>query len=167
MTPYNDKERRQVSKFADGLRLTAFNHASTACSRFNICSLALFPRSTPAQAQGQRSRQYPEHSLWAAQDFYLTACATAMSTCLQCRCVKVNRGAACTHQCFWVEPVSWLSMNVTARDGHHPISPGGLPAQWGTHRVALRYDYWYEGVRRFLFTFTRHCQWHLHGKSYL
>eukprot|EP00884_Botryococcus_braunii_P008559 jgi/Botrbrau1/17704/Bobra.0166s0128.1 len=26
-----------------------------------------------------------------------------------------------------IEPVSWLSMKVTARCGHQPISPGGLP----------------------------------------
>ena len=26
-------------------------------------------------------------------------------------------------QCAWVDPVSWLSMKVTARDGHHPIMP--------------------------------------------
>ena len=27
-------------------------------------------------------------------------------------------------QCAWVDPVSWLSRNVTAREGHHPIMPG-------------------------------------------
>ncbi|CAM0951681.1 unnamed protein product [Alopecurus aequalis] len=28
---------------------------------------------------------------------------------------------------FWVEPVSWLSTNVTALSGIHPIIPGALP----------------------------------------
>lgn len=27
----------------------------------------------------------------------------------------------------WVEPVSWFSIKVTARDGHHPRTPGGFP----------------------------------------
>lgn len=27
----------------------------------------------------------------------------------------------------WVDPVSWLSRKVTAREGHHPITPGGFP----------------------------------------
>ena len=26
-----------------------------------------------------------------------------------------------------VEPVSWLSRNVTDLEGHHPITPGGFP----------------------------------------
>jgi hypothetical protein len=30
-------------------------------------------------------------------------------------------------QCACVEPVSWLSMKVTARDGHNPITPGARP----------------------------------------
>jgi hypothetical protein len=29
------------------------------------------------------------------------------------------------HTC--VEPVSWFSRKVTAREGHHPMTPGGLP----------------------------------------
>ncbi|GJM86948.1 hypothetical protein PR202_ga02853 [Eleusine coracana subsp. coracana] len=31
------------------------------------------------------------------------------------------------HMCC-VEPVSWLSMKVTALAGHHPIMPGALPS---------------------------------------
>lgn len=27
-----------------------------------------------------------------------------------------------------VEPVSWFSKKVTAREGHHPMTPGGFPA---------------------------------------
>lgn len=33
----------------------------------------------------------------------------------------------------WVEPVSWFSMKVTARDGHHPTTPGGFPF-WSDNR---------------------------------
>ena len=39
--------------------------------------------------------------------------------------------AAAPHQCCCEDPVSWLSVNVTAISGHHPIRPGALP--WLSH----------------------------------
>jgi hypothetical protein len=37
--------------------------------------------------------------------------------------------------CTWVDPVSWFSKKVTAREGHHPITPVGFP--WGS--ISLQY----------------------------
>ena len=37
-----------------------------------------------------------------------------------------------------VDPVSWLSMKVTARPGHHPIRPGGLPLLSRSRQYCLR-----------------------------
>lgn len=39
-------------------------------------------------------------------------------------------------QCLCVEPVSWLSRNVTAREGQMPLRPGGRP--WGSDSLRGR-----------------------------
>lgn len=41
-------------------------------------------------------------------------------------CMGFLCNCACLRQTC-VDPVSWFSKNVTAREGHHPITPVGFP----------------------------------------
>jgi hypothetical protein len=53
-----------------------------------------------------------------------------------------------------VEPVSWFSIKVTARDGHHPRTPGGFPC-WSDKR---QYSHLSNAYKRRI-----QMKWHLAG----
>jgi len=60
-----------------------------------------------------------------------------------------------------VEPVSWFSRKVTAREGHQPMTPGGLP--WGS--ISRQYSLWRAEWRipcttRGPHPHSEYCLWH-------